>query len=65
MTVEYGKSETDITGICIAGTWSFHIAAINEYGNTGDFSEPRLFNIETNCPSKFVNESFMDLLKYY
>ena len=60
MTVIYNKSETNITDICIAGTWSFHIAAINEYGNTGDFSESNLFNIERNCPSMFVNELFMN-----
>ena len=60
MTVIYGKSETNITDICIAGTWFFYIAAMNEYGSTGYFSEPSLFNIGTNCPSKFVNELFMN-----
>ena len=50
----------DIMDICIAGIWSFQIAATNEYGCTGDFSNPALFIIRMNCPSKLVDELFMD-----
>ena len=55
MSVAHDHLQTSIK-ICIAGIWTFQIAATNEYGSTGDYSNPTLFNIRMNCPSKLVDE---------